>query len=532
MKTCVSSAKISVLVNGSPTSEFCPQRGLRQGDPLSPFLFNIVAEGLNILLSRARQLGLIQGAVVGSSGLRITHLQFADDTILFCNADKEEVGNIKRILRCFEIVSGLRINYHKSVICGIGVDDGSMQEFASSLNCCHHKLPLKYLGLPLGANPSRRSTWKPVLDKFKQKLSTWKRRLLSFAGRLTLIKSVMSNLPIYYLSLFRIPAGVAKEIERIQSAFLWGGSDLRRKIHMVRWEVVSKNKNLGGLGLRRIKSFNQCLLLKWWWRFGVENKSLWKEVICSKYVSLDGRWTPQLISRESKIWSDIIQAVMSNPELHHFYISNAQIVLGDGRRARFWRDKSDELIWGADPSNTFSVSSVYFWSESHLGPILPVAASIWNNFAPPKVQCFGWMAWLGKIKTSSFLHRIGILTGNVNLDCVFCHNEIETVEHILLMKKLEKKIWKVLPLAILWSTWKHRNDCIFNGSQPNLEDLCEIVKVRVAMWLKASPTQVEFSINDLVFNLSQFRVGQVVMAVQSWPGNRSVLQSNIAGAPY
>ncbi|XP_028102995.1 uncharacterized protein LOC114302203 [Camellia sinensis] len=204
--------------------------------------------------------------------------------------------------------------------------------------------------------------------------------------------------------------------------------------------------------------------------------------------------------------------------------------------------RSNELIWGADPSNLFSVSSIYLWSESHLGPIRLVAASIWNNFAPPKVQCFGWMAWLGKIKTSSFLHRIGILTGNVNLDCVFCHNEIETVEHILLychfvwllwsnivrwwgvqwvlpgsvngllnwwdgcrMKKLEKKIWKVLLLAILWSTWKHRNDCIFNGSQPNLEDLCEIVKVRVAMWLKASPTQVELSINDLVFNLPQVK---------------------------
>ena len=234
MKACVSSAKISVLVNGSPTSEFCPQRGLRQGDPLSPFLFNIVAKGLNILLSRAKELGLIKGAEVGSNGLRVTHLQFADDTIMFCDANRVEVTNIKRNLRCFEIVLGLKINYHKSVICGVGVDEELVQEFAFSLNCLHQKLPLKYLGLPLGANPSRRSTWKPVLDKFKQKLSTWKRRLLSFAGRLTLIKSVLSSLPIYYISLFKIPAGVAKEIERLQSTFLWGGSDLRRKVHMVR----------------------------------------------------------------------------------------------------------------------------------------------------------------------------------------------------------------------------------------------------------------------------------------------------------
>ncbi|CAL5417428.1 unnamed protein product [Camellia sinensis] len=300
MKSCVSSAKISVLVNGSPTPEFCPQRGLRQGDPLSPVLFNIGAEGLNILLSRAKELGQIKGATVGSNGLRVTHLQFADDTILFCDANRVKVTNIKRILSCFEIASGLKINYHKSVICGVEVDEEPVQEFASSLNCLHQKLPLKYLGLPLGANPSR-STWKPVIDKFKHKLSTWKRRLVSFAGRLTLIKSLMFSLPIYYLSLLRIPAGVAKEIERLQSTFLWGGSDLRRKVHMVRWEVITKNKKLGGLGVRGIKTLNQCLLLKWWWRFGAKNQSLWKEVICAKYVPVDGKWFPKLIGKGSKL---------------------------------------------------------------------------------------------------------------------------------------------------------------------------------------------------------------------------------------
>lgn len=95
MRTCVSSTKIFVLVNGSPTSEFCPQRGLRQGDPLLPFLFNIVAEGLNILLSRAKELGFIKGAEVGRNGAVVSHLQFTDDTILFCEADWVEVVNFK-----------------------------------------------------------------------------------------------------------------------------------------------------------------------------------------------------------------------------------------------------------------------------------------------------------------------------------------------------------------------------------------------------------------------------------------------------
>lgn len=282
IKECVTSANISIFVNSSPTSEFRPQRGLRQGDPLSPFLFNIVAEGLNILLSRAKQLGLIKGALVDSD-LRITHLQFADDTILFCEAEWEKVLNIKRILRSFEIMSGLQVNYHKSVVCGVGIHSDICQEFASKLHYLYQTLPLKYLEMPLGASPSRKKTWQPMIEKIKLKLASWKRRFLSFAGRLTLIKAVLSSLPTYYLSLFRMPSGVAKDIAKIQAAFLWGGSDLRRKIHLVKWGDVSLSKSQGGLGVKRIDLMNVCLLLKWWWRFGAKEKSLWKDVICKKY---------------------------------------------------------------------------------------------------------------------------------------------------------------------------------------------------------------------------------------------------------
>lgn len=137
IKSCVTSTKVSVLVNGSPTDDFCPERRLRQGDPLSFFLFNIVAEGLNILFDRAKEMGLIKGVVIGNNEVTITHLQFADDTILFCEAEWVEVVTIKRILRCFEILSGLKINYQNSVIAGIGVEEVMLQSFASRLNCAH-----------------------------------------------------------------------------------------------------------------------------------------------------------------------------------------------------------------------------------------------------------------------------------------------------------------------------------------------------------------------------------------------------------
>ncbi|XP_028059895.1 uncharacterized protein LOC114263529 [Camellia sinensis] len=190
MKTCISTAKGFVLVNGVTTEEFQPQKGLRQGDLLSSFLFIIVAEVLNLLLERAIRIGLFKGATVRTNKLRISHLQFKDDIIIFCEGDKEAILNIKRVLWCFEVMYGLKISYHKSVVCGVGFQDDHTKEFAKILNYLTKKLPFNFLGLHLGANPRRKSTWRPVVDKVKKKLSSWKRKL-SYTGRLTLIKSVL-----------------------------------------------------------------------------------------------------------------------------------------------------------------------------------------------------------------------------------------------------------------------------------------------------------------------------------------------------
>lgn len=107
VKGCISSTRVSVLVNGSPSPEFCPQKGLRQGDPLSSFLFNVVVEGLNILISRAKEIGLFKGVLVGAK-------------VIFCEVEWSEIMAIKRILRCFEVISGLRFNFSESVVCGVG----------------------------------------------------------------------------------------------------------------------------------------------------------------------------------------------------------------------------------------------------------------------------------------------------------------------------------------------------------------------------------------------------------------------------
>ncbi|GMP52098.1 hypothetical protein CsSME_00018052 [Camellia sinensis var. sinensis] len=96
-------------------------------------------------------------------------------------------------------------------------------------------------------------------------------KLLSFDGRLTLIKSVFSSLPVYFLSIFKMPVGV---VNGIQASFIWGDFDLKKKIHMVRWDEMSKGIKLGGLRVRRLTDINSCALAKRWWQFGMEEKGL------------------------------------------------------------------------------------------------------------------------------------------------------------------------------------------------------------------------------------------------------------------
>ena len=174
------------------------------------------------------------------------------------------------ILRCFELMSGLRINFHKSLVCGIGVSEETLNRVADSLHCGSHHFPIKYLGLPLGASPRRLKTWKPVVDVFKKKLAGWKRKFLLYGGRVTLIKSVLYiklasilySLPVYYMSLFKVSEGEMRKLESIQASFLWGDMDLKRKVHLVKWGCLTLKKKQGGVGIRNLRELNACLLLK------------------------------------------------------------------------------------------------------------------------------------------------------------------------------------------------------------------------------------------------------------------------------
>lgn len=152
LQTIFSSAKMSVLVNGSPTNEFQIKRGLRQGDPLSPLLFNIVAEILHLLLEKAEHLGLLRGIKLGS-GPTISYLQFADDTIIFTENTMHSCKGIKVVLKIFELLSGLEVNFKKSFLFTSKEDCDKAQEWSEFIGCGIGTWPLSYLGANLGSSP-------------------------------------------------------------------------------------------------------------------------------------------------------------------------------------------------------------------------------------------------------------------------------------------------------------------------------------------------------------------------------------------
>lgn len=196
------SIRISVLVNGSPFEEFSPSNGVRQGDPLSPLLFNLATEVLNKMLLKANQLGFFKGIGLNDSSSELTHSQYADDTILFIHNDVHSVSKVKEVLQCFQLLSGLKINFQKSKLYSFSKDIASFENYAFILGCKIGSWSLTYLGSPIGISSRKTVFWKPLIQKFQGKLSSWKKNCLNQAGRASLIKSTLNSLPVYWFSIF------------------------------------------------------------------------------------------------------------------------------------------------------------------------------------------------------------------------------------------------------------------------------------------------------------------------------------------
>ncbi|XP_021995456.1 uncharacterized protein LOC110892608 [Helianthus annuus] len=231
-------------------------------------------EALHCMLDKVVEMGELEGLRFGNGEKPISHLFYANDALLMGFWTKDNVEKVARILRVFHICLGLKINTHKSHLFGIGVHEGEVDSMTNVLWCQVGSVPFDYLGIRVGANMNRVSHWITVIESVQNRLSLWKAKTLSIGGRLTLIKSVLSSLPIYYLSLYKAPIKILEKLERLMKNFLWSGSNDVKKVHWVVWEVVTTPKKRWGLGIEKLADVNLALIAKWGWRFTIEKDAL------------------------------------------------------------------------------------------------------------------------------------------------------------------------------------------------------------------------------------------------------------------
>ncbi|GJX88576.1 RNA-directed DNA polymerase, eukaryota [Tanacetum coccineum] len=328
-----SSNMSSILVNGSPTKEFPISCGLKQGDPLAPLLFILVMESLHLSVSRAVNDGIFKGLQLHDQ-VTLSHLFYADDVVFVGEWSNLNLANLIKILKCFHLASGLKINIQKSHLMGVGVPEEIVSHGASSIGCAVLHTPFKYLGVVVGDHMIRHSAWSTVIQKVQSRLSRWKANTLSVGGRLTLLKSVLGAVPLFTMSIYKVPMGVLQDLERIRSKFFIGANQSDRKMSWVAWDQVLAAKKRGGLGISSFYALNRALLLKWVWRFISQDGSLWYHIIRVLYgTSIDRHG-----SSFSSCWSSILREVRVLDDKGFNFFSHCKIHVGNGYQTKFWLD--------------------------------------------------------------------------------------------------------------------------------------------------------------------------------------------------
>lgn len=496
---CLTTSKLAILWNGEKLEPFQPQRGVKQGDPLSPYMFVLCLDKLAQMIEREVQQGNWKTFGITRGGPFLSHLFFADDLIFFGKASQQNTQCIMNVLKDFCSMSGQKINPQKSkIMFSPKTATGNREAICSATGMSETDELGKYLGVPLNTKRVTKATFKELITRVNSKLSHWKANNLSLAGRRVLVQSVSSTMASHVMQSIKLPKGVSNAIDQANRTFLWGGTHESRKTPLVKWDTVCLPRDYGGLGLRKTEDANQALLAKLGWKMVQKEESLWVDVMRKKYLGNKSFLEAVAKPEDSPNWKSILSTkevlqegmgkIVHNGETTYFWLDKW---IGDEPLALASLDMIDPLELEKSVADYWSIDG---WDWSYLGNLLPPAKlqelsqitliseaedtfvwrtspdkgfttlsayetiltmagkqkqGSWNNIwelkAPPKIQTFLWLILHNKLLTNCT--RVSRRMAQ-NDTCPRCGRAAEDVIHLLR---------DCTHSQIFWSRWLRGN---------------------------------------------------------------------------
>lgn len=281
---CVTSVRYQIKLNGALTQQFSPTRGLRQGDPISPYLFVICAEGLSALLQDAERNGRISGVQICPAAPVVSHLFFADDSILLMKADRREAEALQEVLELYENCSGQCINTEKSAMMfSPNTPANTRAEIKGVLQIQSESWNDKYLGLPVHVGKSKRRAFAYIKGAMAGRVYGWQEKLIAKVGKETLVKAVAQAIPTFAMSCFFLTKTFCQELCTLLGKYWWSQQEKENTLHWISWQKLTKCKAQGGLGFRDMYGFNIAMLSRQIWRLIQSPDTLCARVLKARY---------------------------------------------------------------------------------------------------------------------------------------------------------------------------------------------------------------------------------------------------------
>ncbi|KAH9784956.1 reverse transcriptase domain-containing protein [Citrus sinensis] len=508
---CITTSSFSIIINGIAKGIIQPQRGLRQGCPLSPYLFLMCAEAFSNLLQRAEEKSLIHGLKF-SKDIIISHLLFADDSLIFTKASEADCLHLKRIFEAYAAASGQLFNYDKSSMFFSGnTSSGAIAAIKNIFQLNVVSRHEKYLGPPSMIGRKRSGFFNDIKLRVSSKITNWQHKFFSCGGKEVLIKAVAQAVPAYAMSVFKLPLSTCNDIQQALVA-------------KQSWRIIQFPNSLMArvLQARYFKS-GQFLNA----RLGSKPSFIWRSILWGRQVIHKGiRWrigngeqvevykgnwmprptsfkpvSPPSLPIDSRV-SDLINAANQwNEGLinQHFGKEDAEMIL---RIPLPSRPMEDQIVWHYDKKGIYSVKSGYQVALKEKFPDIPNCSNqktnqwsvIWTLSLPEKIKIFTWRAAKNLLPTAENLWKRKVLPQPT---CQLCGTKMKTTAHALMECKSARAVWKTtkfaadigniahqdilsfvheavrrmgktdanLVIALCWVIWSARNHVLFRGKR-------------------------------------------------------------------